>query len=113
MTLRWHALGQGILDAVVARLLESRRAEGVRDENNMRRLEGEVAAALRFAEIHLPGSPYLMGERLTIADIALGVALDYIDLRYPHDWAARHPDLAARQRQLGARPAFASTRAPQ
>lgn len=91
---RWHALGQGILDAVVARLMETRRSEERQDPAVIDRQENKIANALRFADGHYNNGKYLVNDTLTVADIALGVALEYIDFRYPHDWRGLYPRLA-------------------
>lgn len=111
-TLRWHALGQGILDAVVTRLLEARRPPERQSPEAIARQEGKVAAALRYAETASRGTGYLVGGGLTLADIALGVALEYTDFRHPHDWRSRHPRLAQWLAAIGARPGWAETRPP-
>ena len=56
---------------------------------------------------------YCMGVNLCLADIAVGAALGYLDLRFPDtDWRAGHPHLARLAEKLGTRPSFASTRPP-
>jgi glutathione S-transferase len=110
--LRWQALADGVLDAVVARLLESRRPAVQQDAASIARQEGKVAAALAFAAAHIRGPGELVGGRLGLADVALAVALEYVDFRYPHDWRTRHPSLAAWLAPLSARPAFVDTRPP-
>jgi glutathione S-transferase len=109
---RWHALGDGIADAVVARLLEARRDEDKQDKAFIARQEGKVAAALAFASAHLSRDEFLCGADLTMADIAMAVALDYTDLRYPHDWRAQHLELARWLTAIGRRPSFSDTIAP-
>lgn len=109
---RWHALGQGICDAVVARLMETRRKAELQDPGVIARQEGKVAAALGFAEARLgQGSP-LVGARFGIADIALAVALEYIDMRHPHDWRRAYPALADWLAGVATRPCLQQTRAP-
>ena len=107
--LRWHALGQGICDAVVARLMEIRRTPERQDPQQIRRQEGKVAAALAFAESHIADSEYLVGNQLTVADIALGVALGYVDLRYAHEWREAHPRTAKWFAGFSLRPSFIET----
>ena len=109
---RWHALGQGILDAVVTRLMETRRSHVAQDGKLIERQETKVAAALRFADTHYRGGQYLVGDYMTIADVAVGVGLEYIDLRYPHDWRAQYPRLAEWLAPIARRPAFTHTAAP-
>ena len=106
---RWHALGQGISDAVVARLMELRRDPEHQDSAQIHRQEAKVEAALAFAESHTSEHEYLTGDQLTVADIAVGVALGYVDLRYAHDWRASHPRLAAWFATFCLRPSFIET----
>jgi len=49
---------------------------------------------------------------LTLADVALGVALQYIDFRYPHDWRDKRPELAGWIARVATRPSFAETLPP-
>lgn len=107
---RWHMLGQGILDAVVARMLEGRRAQPLAEV--IARQEGKIARALAAANATERGANYLVGQRFSLADIALGVALEYIDFRYPHDWRGQYPRLAQWLRGIGARSSFAETVPP-
>lgn len=109
---RWHALGDGIADAVVARYLEARREEGKQDKAFSARQEGKVAAAMAFADARVSHGEFLWGDRLTIADIAMAAALDYTDLRYPHDWRAEFPELARWLTAIDRRPSFADTMPP-
>jgi len=110
--LRWHALGQGMLDAVVTRLLESRRAPDKQSSEVIARQESKIAAALKFAEARIKNETYLVSGRLSLADIVLGVALEYIDFRYAHDWRRQYPRLAKWLAAIGERPAFIETRPP-
>jgi glutathione S-transferase len=109
--LRWHALAQGMLDVVVVRLLESRRGEKMALEI-IARQEGKIAAALKYAETQRKDGPYLCQNRLTLADIALAIALEYIDFRYAHDWRRQHPRLAEWLKAMSARPSFLETQPP-
>lgn len=109
---RWHALGQGILDAVVTRLMETRRTAERQDPTVIQRQEGKVAAALHFANDHYKKGKYLVNDSLTIADISFGVALEYIDFRYPHDWRSLYPRLEQWLEGHSSRPSFKETRPP-
>ncbi|MBI5612712.1 MAG: glutathione S-transferase N-terminal domain-containing protein [Gammaproteobacteria bacterium] len=110
--LRWHALGQGMLDATVARLMEMRRPAEKQLPEAIARQEKKIARALRFAEAAAGDGAYLVENRFGVADIALGVALEYLDFRYPHDWRASYPRLAQWLAGIGARPSFLATRPP-
>ena len=110
--LRLQALADGILDATVTRLLESRRPSAQQSPENIKRQEEKIARALAFADSLPKGEAYLMQNRFTVADLCLGVALEYIDFRYPHDWRGKHPRLALWLAGISTRPAFAETIPP-
>ena len=50
--------------------------------------------------------------RLTLADVVLGVAMQYIDFRYPHDWRGKRLALANWAARIASRPSFAKTLPP-
>ena len=53
----------------------------------------------------LGDKPWCMGIHFTLADIAVGCALGYLDFRFPAiDWRERHANLARLSRQAGAAP---------
>jgi len=110
--LRWQALADGILDAVVSRLLESRRPAERQSPEAMALQERKVAQALAFAEKAHKGKASLVNERLTLADLAFAVALGYTDFRYAHDWRKSHPQLAAWFAEISKRAWFVETRPP-
>lgn len=110
--LRWQALADGILDAVVTRLLESRRPATRQSPENIGRQEEKIARSLEYTAARLPQGPWLAANRFTLADLAMGVALEYTDFRYPHAWRERHPRLARWLAGISARPAFVETLPP-
>jgi glutathione S-transferase len=109
--LRWQALGQGMLDATVARLMETRRPADKQVASSVTHQEAKIAAALKYADAKLRGA-YLVGDRLTMADIALAVALEYLDFRFNSDWRRQYPRLDAWLAPFGARASFVDTRPP-
>ncbi len=106
---RWHALGDGIVDAVVARMLELRRATEHQDVAIIQKQESKVVAALDFADEHYQEGEFLECGQFSLADIALAVALEYIDFRYPHDWRLTHPRLAQWLSGISRRSSFQAT----
>ncbi len=110
--LRWHALAQGMLDAVVARLMEIRRLPEKQSPEIVTHQEAKIIAALKYADDARKGPAYLVGDRFSVADLALGVALEYIDFRFPHDWRDRHPRLAHWLAGISTRGSFAETLPP-
>jgi glutathione S-transferase len=110
--LRWEALADGVLDAVVTRLLESRRPEAQQSADNLRRQEEKIARSLEYMARRLGNAPWFVADRFTLADLVVAVALEYTDFRYPHDWRGRHPRLGQWLAGVSARPSFIETRPP-
>lgn len=110
--LRWQALADGILDAAVARLLETRRPEELQSRATISHQESKVARALEFIDRTSKGNHYFVDDRFTLADLTIGVALEYVDFRYPHNWRAQFPRIALRLTGLSTRPSFAETLPP-
>ncbi|MBS1218228.1 MAG: glutathione S-transferase [Proteobacteria bacterium] len=109
----WQALGQGIIDAGIARILEMRRPEDKQMPEKIVREEKRIARAIDLAEKTIKeNSEFLLGNRFGLADIAMGVALQYTDFRYPHDWRSRAPKLAKWLAGVAARPSFEETLPP-
>ncbi len=113
---QWEALADGLLDAAVLARQESHwpgRAEGERSPAWIARQLGKIEAALAQMERQLGDRPWCHGIHMSLADVALGCALGYLDFRFPQlDWRARHPRLLKLHDKLMARPSFADTRPP-
>lgn len=109
----WQSLGQGIIDAGIARILEIRRPEDKQMAEKIAREEKRIARAIGLAEKTIKeGSEFLIGNRFGLADIAMGVALQYTDFRHPHDWRSGAPKLAKWLAGIAARPSFEETLPP-
>lgn len=108
----WQALGNGIIDAVILRVLETRRPPEHQLQDRMEREAQRVHRAIALAEQTFAGGQFLLADRCTLADLVLGVALQYVDFRYPHDWRATSPRLAAWHAGIAARPSFMETLPP-
>lgn len=111
--LRWHALGQGMMDATVARFVERRKPAERQDAAQLAKLEARIDAALAYANERVPANGFLLAGAFGIADIALGTALGYIDLRHAHDWRGKYPRLAAWFAPVSLRASFTETLAPE
>ena len=107
-----HALAQGMLDATVARLLESRRPDPQKSTDAIARQEQKIAQSLAYASGLIAGRQYLVGERFGYADLCLAVALDYVDFRYAHPWRDKHAALGRWLAAINDRPSFRETMAP-
>lgn len=111
-TQRWQALADGIMDAVVMRMMEVLRPEQLRMDEAIEKQEKKVASALAALNSAVREREFLVGDSMTMADLAVGVALEYIDLRYAHDWRSRYPELAFWVASISARPSFRDTVPP-
>jgi glutathione S-transferase len=72
------------------------RAEGERSQAWIDRQMGKVDSALAAMSAGLADKPWCAaGVHMTLADIAVGCALGYLDFRFAElDWRARHANLA-------------------
>lgn len=108
-----EALADGVIDAAVAIVLESRRPEAQRSETEVAYQKQKIERALAELERRASADKWLYADALSLGDIAAGVALAYLDLRLPqYDWRAAQPRLTALAERLFARPSFADTKPP-
>lgn len=108
----WQALGNGIIDAVIQRVIEGRRPEDKRWDGKLEREAARVARAVTVAESAYRGGRFLVGEGFTLADLVLGVALQYVDFRFPHNWRAGAGNIARWHAGIASRPSFVETMPP-
>jgi len=107
---RWEALGDGLLDAAVAALLESRRPKGEKSLAWIERQRGKVTLALAAMSADLGEQPWCHGGSFSLADIAVGCALGYLDFRFADiRWREAHANLAQLYDKLMQRPSFIET----
>jgi glutathione S-transferase len=107
---RWEALADGVLDAGVLARLENQREAKLRNAPWTERQTGKVAAGLAAMDAELGDKPWCVGNGYTLADIALGVCLGWIEFRYPKmDWKKDHANLARAFAKLSERQSFADT----
>ena len=110
----WEALADGVLDAGVAARLESTwpgRADHERSQAWIDRQWGKVDAGVRAMAKGLGEKPYCSGNHLSLSDIAVVCALDWLSFRFPQraTWRADHANLARLVDKLAVRPSFADT----
>ena len=108
----WQALGHGIIDAAVTRILETRRPEEKQMASKIAREEARIHRATATAEGRFKGGSYLVGNRFSLADVVLGVALQYVDFRYAHDWRSSAPRLGDWHAGIAQRKSFQETLPP-
>ena len=110
---RWEALADGICDAALAIVLESRRPAKQQSKDWIERQRQKVDAGVAELARELEEKAWCDGESYTLADIATGCALGYLDLRYPDlDWRRDYPNLARLAEKLAKRPSFQETAPP-
>lgn len=101
------ALGDGIADAAVTCVQDSRRPE---DKQYAPWTERKKGAIMRAIE-KIAGAKLDASLPLSIGAIATVCALDYVDFRLPQlAWREKHPELAAWVDAVSKRPSFASTK---
>ena len=110
----WEALGDGMLDAaILVRLERSQRAAAQQSEQWIDRQMAKVHAGIAAMGHALAEKPWCNGHAYSLADIALGCALGYLDFRFKDlDWRGSHPNLARHYEKIAARPSFVDTQPP-
>jgi glutathione S-transferase len=112
----WEALADGLLDAAILVRMEHifpGRSEAQRSPAWVDRQMGKVDSALEAMAKGLGDKAWCAGNHFSLADVALGCALGYLDFRFPQvDWRGAHPNLARLVDKLDKRASFADTRPP-
>jgi glutathione S-transferase len=74
---------------------------------------GKINGSLEAMANGLDGKNWCHNNVYSLADIAVGCALGYLDFRFPQiDWRARHPSLDKLYTKLAVRPSFIDTAPP-
>jgi glutathione S-transferase len=110
----WEALADGVMDAAILARLEAHwpgRQSGERSQGWIDRQLAKVNASVKAMSQGLGDKPYCAGIYLSLADIAVGCALGYLDFRFSDiDWRGTYPNLAKLQEKLTQRQSFADTK---
>ena len=110
---RFEALSDGICDAAQLVVQEKRRPARLQSPEWIARQQRKIGAALAELAQEVGDKTWCNGEAYSLADIATGCALGYLDLRYAElDWRAQYENLARLAERLDKRPSFAETRPP-
>ena len=113
-TKTWEALADGLLDAAILARLEATwdgRSDAQRSQAWIDRQLGKIHASLTAMSKGLGDKPFCAGIYLSLADIAVGCALGYLDFRFAQiDWRTDYPNLLKLHDKLMLRPSFADTR---
>ena len=112
----WEALADGVMDAAILARLEATwggRTEAQRCQAWIDRQLSRVDSAVSAMARGLGEKPYCTGNNYTLADVAVGCALGYLDFRFPQiAWREAHPNLNRLAGKLAARPSFVDTAPP-
>ncbi|MCU0938586.1 MAG: glutathione S-transferase C-terminal domain-containing protein [Burkholderiaceae bacterium] len=110
----WEALADGVLDAaILVRLEQTQRPREQQSDKWIARQTAKIHAGLEAMSRGLAEKPWCNGQGYTLADIAVGCALGYLDFRFPQiDWRSQYQNLARLSEKLAARPSFIDTAPP-
>ena len=108
---RWEALADGCLDAGLLIRYESLRPKKEQSAAWTAKQAGKLKRGLATIAAELGERTWCHGDRYTLADIAVGCCLGWVDFRRPAglDALGEHPSLARLYEKLMERAAFADT----
>ena len=104
---RFEVLSDGVCDACVLMFWERARDEAAQSvewtARQMRKAEGGLREISRL----LGDRAYCVGNAFSLADVAVGSLLGWLNVRFAEfPWRERHPNLARLQDRLEGRPSF-------
>ncbi|HEX2530486.1 MAG TPA: glutathione S-transferase N-terminal domain-containing protein [Burkholderiaceae bacterium] len=107
----WEALADGVLDAgMLARLERTQRPPELQSREWIDRQMTKVNAGLKAISAGLSDKPFCIGTHYTLADVAVGCALGWLEFRFPEiKWRDNYPNLAKLFGKLSERPSFKET----
>jgi glutathione S-transferase len=112
----WEALADGLLDAAILARLEqtwSGRTDVQRSQAWIDRQLSKVHASLKAMSLGLGDRNWCTGIHPTLADMAVGCALGYLDFRFADiNWRETYPNLARLYEKLSQRQSFIDTAPP-
>jgi len=112
----WESLADGMIDAAILARLEQTwagRKDGERSQAWIDRQTKKIDASLDAIATGLAEKPWCTGIHMSLADIAVGCALGYLEFRFPEiGWRRDHANLARLADKLNARQSFVDTRPP-
>jgi glutathione S-transferase len=110
----WEALADGLCDAAILVRLEKTwagRKAKERSEAWTERQMAKVFGSLKAMSQGLGERAYCAGTHFSLADVAVGCALGYLDFRFPEiAWRDSYPNLAKLSEKLAMRASFADTK---
>jgi len=105
-----EALADGVTDAAVALYLEKKRVPEQQNPDWLLVQEKTLFRGLEALSEALGENAWFLGNSMTLADVASGCTLGYLDLRFPDiNWRTAHPNLAKLADKLASRASFKET----
>jgi glutathione S-transferase len=105
-----EALADGVTDAAVALYLERKRPAEQQSRDWLMLQERTLFRGLEALAEALGENTWFLGNGMTLADVACGCTLGYLELRFPEiDWRKAHPNLAKLADKLAERASFKDT----
>ena len=109
----WEALADGLMDAAILARLEATwigRTKAQRSQAWIDRQLVKVNATVKAMSHGLGDKSFCGGVHFSLADVAVGCALGYLDFRFPQiDWRTEYPNLVRLHDKLIQRVSFAET----
>jgi glutathione S-transferase len=109
----WEALADGLCDAAILARLEATwagRTQEQRSQAWIDRQMSKIHGSLKAMSQGLGERAFCAGTHFSLADVAVGCALGYLDFRFAQiDWRSDYANLAKLQEKLAARQSFADT----
>ena len=111
---RWEALADGVLDAGLLVRYESLRPKNEQSKAWSDKQVGKLTRGLAMISAELGEKTWCHGDRYSLADIAVGCCLGWVEFRKPGgvEWRGQYPNLERHYIKLMERPAFADTAPP-
>ena len=107
---RWEALADGICDAAISAMLEGQRPPEQQSQANIDKQLGKVMLGLEVLNLDITKKKWCVNETFSLADIAVGCMLGYLDLRFKQlNWQDKYPNLAKHYSVVLKRPSFKKT----
>jgi glutathione S-transferase len=109
----WEALADGLCDAAILARLEATwagRTQEQRSQAWIDRQMGKIHGSLKAMSQGLGERAFCAGTHFSLADVAVGCALGYLDFRFAQiDWRSDYANLAKLQGKLAAKASFMDT----
>jgi glutathione S-transferase len=108
---RWEALADGVLDAGLLVRYEALRPKSERSQAWVDKQVTRMHRGMALIAKDLEGRIWCHGDRYSLADIAVGCCMGWLDFRKPGDvsWDQEYPGIERHYRKLMERAAFADT----